>query len=842
MMNARRSPVVSPERRSLPRLQCKKCGVVYSGALPKDQRCMDCGGPLVEAETPRSPQLQVHVPDPANDTAPPLARSVGSPLLWAPGSSKRSELIVTRYLIKDPQADILGSGAKGVVYRAKDRRMGDRPVAIKLFFDDPVPGTEGERDRARTEREIRIQSLLTHPAIVTAHDRFESPHGSGIVLEYIDGESLEQRVKTHGTMAVRDAVRATVEVAKAAEFMHGQGIIHRDLKPANVLLTKAGNVKVIDFGIAKYKEEETGRKTATARTDMRELIESDDGALTLEGAIVGTPSYMSPEQALGRAAYVDERSDVYGVGAILYYALTGEPPFGGDDVEKILENVRKNPPASPRTRNPKVDPALDAIIMKALKKGPEERFPSASALVAELQRYLEAEPLDPLVYREPLSKRAIRALEHHRKAAAAVIAIVLAAILVFATFFLASYFSSIRTIEERLELAGTKLRELDVTTAIAIYDEVLKLEPGNARAQQGLEAAYKAQIHVDLLREGRRLLQEAMKTAKASPDDAEPIFEKAYFRLHDAKVSGSPAPELDDLLKQARGVARLDVAVPLGVQEAMLRIVALNPDDLSLGTLGTTPLALPVKALELPTGYYQATIEGKGLPEPIHFPVRIMRGADRSIEPIPPPTPGMVFVMSHPRFRPGNRRHDDLDAVPVEAFYIDRCEVTVGEYRQFLETIKEPIARKRRTPPHWTEDAPIEAANLPVTNVTLDDALAYAQFRGKDLPTEAQWQLAASGGLDDRDYPYGRRFVAGNSRIGGSRPDAVGTHLRDRSPFGALDMGGNVSELVKGTFDTEGTRRLAKGGSFWNNLPLWARIPVTGPDRTIGFRCAKPMR
>jgi formylglycine-generating enzyme required for sulfatase activity len=150
--------------------------------------------------------------------------------------------------------------------------------------------------------------------------------------------------------------------------------------------------------------------------------------------------------------------------------------------------------------------------------------------------------------------------------------------------------------------------------------------------------------------------------------------------------------------------------------------------------------------------------------------------------------------------------------------------------------------RKRRTPSHWTEAAAPEPAQLPVTNVTLEDALAYAAFKGKDIPSEAQWQLAASGGLDDRDYPYGRRFVASYGCTSGSRPDPVGTHQHDRSPCGALDMGGNVSELVRGFFDAEGTKRLAKGGSFAMKAPVWERIPVTGPDRTIGFRCSKTLR
>jgi formylglycine-generating enzyme required for sulfatase activity len=203
----------------------------------------------------------------------------------------------------------------------------------------------------------------------------------------------------------------------------------------------------------------------------------------------------------------------------------------------------------------------------------------------------------------------------------------------------------------------------------------------------------------------------------------------------------------------------------------------------------------------------------------------------------------MVYVRGHPKFRPGHRNHDDLVPVAVEPFFIDAREVTVGDYREFLASLKDPALRKRRTPSHWTDGAAAESKDAPVTNISFDDAVAYATWNKKDIPTEAQWQLAASGGLDDRDYPYGRKFVAAYERCDTStHPDDVGKHQHDRSPFGALDMSGNASELVRGFFDAEGTKHLAKGGSFAKKAPLWERIPATGPDRTIGFRCAKPLR
>jgi serine/threonine protein kinase len=836
------------KRRALPRLQCQKCQIVYSGALPKDNRCMECKGPLIDAD-PVPATSALRQTDAVHDTTGPAAARpmVGSPLLWAPGSSKRSEILVTRYMIKDPTTDILGSGAKGVVYKAYDRRMGNRPVAIKLFFDDGVEDPETKREQQRTEREIRIQALLTHPAIVTAHDRFESPHGSGIVLEYIDGESLEERVKKQGALAVRDAVRVALGVCKAVEFMHSKGIIHRDLKPANVLMTKDGNVKIIDFGVAKQKDDE-----ATAKRDARDSKQvavahgfpQDSGALTREGTIVGTPSYMSPEQALGRVAFVDERSDIYGVGAILYYALTGKPPFVGDDVEAILDRVRKLPPPPPTTWNDKVDPEVEAIVHRTLNKLPEHRFANAGELTEQLRRFLDGEQLSTDVYLEPLSRRALRQISENRVLVLAFLGAIVAAVLVFATSYWAKQVQARESVEERLASAGKALQDLDVTTAIAIYGEVQKADRGNEEAARGLQAAYKAQVHVNLLKEGKDQLERARR-AQENGEDPEPFFEQAFFRLRDAKFYGSPSPELDGLLKRSRGIARLDVARPEGAPEdASLRLVALSANDLSEERLAIDPPPrLPVAGLLLPTGLYQASIVvANDRAPPIYFPVKIARGSDLSIEAIPKAPPGMVYVRGHAFFRPGHPRHDDLPQQAVDPFFMDEREVSVGEYREFLASIADPVVRKRRTPSHWTDAAAPEPAQLPVTNVTLDDALAYAAFRGKDIPSEAQWQLAASGGLDDRDYPYGRRFVASYGCTSGTRPDPIGTHQHDRSPCGALDMGGNVSELVRGFFDAEGTKRLAKGGSFAMKAPVWERIPVTGPDRTIGFRCSKTLR
>src|ERR1700740_1906702 len=217
-----------------------------------------------------------------------------------------------------------GTGGMGEVYRAKDTRL-DRTVALKVLSSQLAGDQE---KRQRFEREARSISTLSHPHICTLHDIGQQDGVDYLVLEYLEGETLEKKLEK-GSLPTQEALRYAIELADALDKAHRQGIIHRDLKPGNIMITKSG-VKLMDFGLAKLQADTA--PIADALTEM-----STDKKLTAEGTILGTCQYMSPEQLEGREA--DARTDIFAFGEVLYEMLTGRPPFGGRTKTSLIASI-----------------------------------------------------------------------------------------------------------------------------------------------------------------------------------------------------------------------------------------------------------------------------------------------------------------------------------------------------------------------------------------------------------------------------------------------------------------------------------------------------------------------
>jgi tetratricopeptide (TPR) repeat protein len=262
----------------------------------------------------------------------------------------------------------------GVVFKARQKSLG-RVVALKM-----LRAGEGrsEEERKRFDREARAVACLHHPNIVQIHEVGEAAGQPFLALEFVEGPSLAQRLR--GTpWPARQAVTLVESLARAMHYAHGKGVIHRDLKPSNVLLAGAPEAsperytpKVTDFGLAKR------------------LDASGD---TRTGAVVGTPSYMAPEQAEARTAAVGRRTDVYGLGALLYELLTGRPPFQAESPLQTLKQVVEAEPARPGLLNPLVPRDLETVCLKCLEKEPRRRYPSAAAFADDLGRWLRGEPV-----------------------------------------------------------------------------------------------------------------------------------------------------------------------------------------------------------------------------------------------------------------------------------------------------------------------------------------------------------------------------------------------------------------------------------------------------------------
>lgn len=250
----------------------------------------------------------------------------------------------------------LGQGGMGVVYLARDIKLG-RDVAIKVL----PPHVRAALGSERFEREVQLISRLSHPHIVSL---FEADDVDGIlffVMEYVEGESLQQRLARGGPMALDEALRITAEVGDALQHAHDHGTVHRDVKPANILLS-AGHALLADFGIAKSVTPDSGQ------------------TLTSTGVAIGTAPYMSPEQAGGERR-VDSRSDVYALAAVLYEMLAGEPPITGPSVQAIVARILADRPRSIRTIRPAIPPHVEETLASALEKVPADRPPSARAFV-----------------------------------------------------------------------------------------------------------------------------------------------------------------------------------------------------------------------------------------------------------------------------------------------------------------------------------------------------------------------------------------------------------------------------------------------------------------------------
>src|SRR5881396_1394310 len=262
----------------------------------------------------------------------------------------------------------IGRGGQGVVYRARQKSL-NRTVALKIIV---LGHWATARHLKRFRLEAEAAASLNHPSIVPIHEIGERDGCCYFSMNLIEGGQLDEVVRREA-ISIRRAAELIAKLARAVHYAHEHGILHRDIKPGNILLDAKGEPHLTDFGLARLVETES---TVTR---------------TME--VLGTPSYMSPEQALGENAAVSSATDVYGLGAVLYQLLTGQPPFAGGATYETIRLLLDTEPRQPRLLNPKIDRDLSTICLKCLEKDPKRRYLSALALAEDLERWLKHEPI-----------------------------------------------------------------------------------------------------------------------------------------------------------------------------------------------------------------------------------------------------------------------------------------------------------------------------------------------------------------------------------------------------------------------------------------------------------------
>jgi tetratricopeptide (TPR) repeat protein/tRNA A-37 threonylcarbamoyl transferase component Bud32 len=456
-------------------------------------------------------------------------------------------------------------GGLGEVFVADDAELG-REVAVKEIqlhrADDPA-------SRARFVREAEITGALEHPGVIPVYALGAHPDGRPYyAMRFVRGETLKAAIDRHHALPpaarpaeLRRLLGRLIDVCNAVAYAHSRGVVHRDLKPANVLLGPFGETLVVDWGLAKAG---VGRHTDDDATTDPTVRPSGSDAPTRPGSALGTPGYMSPEQAAGRHDAVGPASDVFGLGATLYCLLTGRKPFEGTTVEDEVAQTRKCQFRPPREVNRDVPPALEAICRKALALDPADRYPSPLGLAADLERWLADEPVG--VYRDPWPVRAGRWARRHRPAVAAAAVLLVTATVASGLGTWLVWNEERRTAEQKRQAEENFALARDLTGGfeiLAANEAAYAADPAQNKARKEVLVAAAKASH---------------KLVDRQPDDADVRRQAARVYRFTANVHrlerDHPAAEVlyadaVDLLEKLRKEFPEDPAYPLQLSETL---------------------------------------------------------------------------------------------------------------------------------------------------------------------------------------------------------------------------------------------------------------------------------
>ena len=754
----------------------------------------------------------------------------------------------------------LARGAFGRILRARDRHIG-RQVAIKALLPE-------FRDRpdaiSRFILEARVAGQLTHPNTVPVYELGAMDGVLYYAMKEVHGETLADAVellrsgKGESTYPLARLVGYLRQVCQAVVYAHDQGVIHRDIKPHNVMIGSYGEVFLLDWGSAKLIGSEDEEEVSTD-LDADLLGTTAASVMTRAGKVKGTPAYMAPEQALAESDRIGPSVDVYALGAVLYELLCLQPPFSGNDIDQVLENVVGTTPLPPRSRAPlrSIPVELEEAAMSCLRKDPDDRPESARRLIEILDEFLLGTRRQEEA--EASLKDAETALERYEDL------VVQVAQAERETLQARAGEAPWTPVEEkrggwksqrkRVELS--RAREEAFNLALVSYERALGNDPDNGTARQGLAELYWRKFEEA---EGR------------GDEEATEFFRTQVLHFDDGEYR-----------REFSGMARFSVHTdPPGATAVLYRCE--EQDRMLVPSLPRVLGRTPTATVRMAQGAYVLTLELEGYartnlslfsnrPGARTYHVR-MRTADELGE-------DFRFIPAGRFLRGGDPRVPESwprKAIYVPDFAIARHPVTFAEYLEFLDDIasKEGRAALARAPRadargrrlvRWDADRERVRFDVrpeygegcqqwPVFSISFDDAVAYAEWRsereGREvrLPTELEWEKAARG-VDGRLYPWGDEFEPTYCNCRTSRADRVsvmpvGSFRQDISPYGVSDLAGGVMEWCADTSPGDPQVRRVRGGA-WNregrdcssvvgrSMPLW----TTGT--AIGMRLVMPL-